>query len=262
MGAPRTYNTEAIVLKHSDLGEADRILTLFTPNLGKVRAVARGVRRPKSKLGGHVEPLTRCSFMLSRGRSLDVVSQAQAVESFAALRSDLWLTAHALYLVDLVDAFASEQAESFPVYGLLLDCLRRLSHVRDVELLFRYFEIQLIGHMGFRPQLQACLNCRVKVEPVENYFSSSGGGVLCPDCVHTEPVVQSVSVDAMKVLRLLQRGDLATGERLRLSPELAQELERLVQGYTRYLLERELKSVWFLDRLKKDRAESESRMRS
>ncbi|MBT4512217.1 MAG: DNA repair protein RecO [Chloroflexi bacterium] len=255
MPTPKTYKTEAIVLKHIDLGEADRIITLYTPNLGKIRAVAKGVRRAKSRLGGHVEPLTNCSLMLSRGRNLEIVSQGQIIESFLSIRNDLQRTAQALYLIELTDAFTSERVENYPVYRLLIDSLHLLSRVPNVELLFRFFELQLLEHMGYRPQLYECLNCKVPLAPVENYFSASGGGVLCPNCAHTEPLVHPLSVDALKVMRLMQRGDYSVASRLRLNSGLSLELERAIKGYVRYLLERDVKSARFLDRLKKDAAE-------
>ncbi|MCL0048757.1 DNA repair protein RecO [Dehalococcoidia bacterium] len=260
MTPPKIYTTEAIVLKHANLGEADRMLTLYTPNMGKLKAVVRGARRTRSKLGGHVEPVTHCSLVLARGRNLDTVTQSQTIESFLSIRNDLWLTARALYLIELADAFTPEHAENYPVYKLLLDVLHGLGKVRREEaaswmqhlMLLRYFELQLLGHVGYQPQLRDCINCRSLIEPVENFFSPSGGGILCPKCAHTEPVVQPISVNALKVMRLLQRGDYATASRLRLVPELSRELERIIQGYVRYLLEREIKATGFLDRLRRE----------
>lgn len=253
MPLPRTYNTEAIILKHSDLGEADRIITLYTPNRGKIRSVAHGVRKTKSRLGGHVEPITLSSMMLSRGRSLETINQSQVIESFLPIHNDLKLMAQALYLIEMTDAFTSEHIENYPVYKLLLDSLHHLSKTRRVELLFRYFEIQLLGYIGYRPELGECLNCRIPVEPVDNFFSPSDGGIICPNCAHTGPMSQAISVNALKVLRLLQRGEYATAIQLRITKDLSRELEETLQGYIRYLLERELKSTGFLELLKKDK---------
>lgn len=261
MTAPKIYATEAIVLKHANFGEADRILTLYTPNMGKLRALVRGARRSRSKLGGHVEPLTHSSLVLARGRNLDTVTQSQTIESFLSIRNDLWLTARALYLVELADLFTPEHVENYPVYKLLLDALHELAKVRRREeaassmqdfMLIRFFEAQLLGHVGYQPQLRDCLNCRSPIQPAKNFFSHSGGGILCPNCAHTEPVVQPISVNALKVMRLLQRGDYATASRLSLVPELSRELERIIQGYVRYLLEREIKATGFLDRLRRE----------
>jgi DNA repair protein RecO (recombination protein O) len=258
---PKIYTTEAIVLKHTNFGEADKIITLYTPNMGKLKALVRGARRSRSKLGGHVEPLIHSSLVLARGRNLDTVTQSQTIESFLSIRNDLWLTARALYLVELADLFTPEHAKNYPVYKLLLNALHELGKVRQSKesassmqhfMLLRFFEAQLLGHVGYQPQLRDCLNCRSLIQPVENFFSHSGGGILCPSCAHTEPVVQPISVNVLKVMRLLQRGDYATASRLRLAPELSQELERIIQGYVRYLLEREIKATGFLDRLRRE----------
>ena len=254
MTAPRVYKTEAIVLKRINLGEADKILTLYTPNLGKIRAVAKGVRRPKSKLGGHVETLTQSSMMLAKGRNLDIVTQSQNIESFLPLRNDLWLTSCALYIAELVDQFTEERIENYPAYKLLLNTLGWLADTNNAQLLLRYFELHLLSHLGYRPQLQLCLNCKSPIKPTANFFSPSGGGILCPNCSKTELVTRPLSLNALKVMRFLQRSDYEEASRVRLDPELSQEVEKLMREYIRYLLEHELKSVEFLDRLRGTKA--------
>src|SRR4030042_4683973 len=102
MATPRVYKTEAIVLKHINLKEADRILPLYTPNQGKWSAVAKGVRRPRSRMGGHLELLTHCTLMLTRGRSMDTINQCATIDSFLPLREDLWRSSLALYAAELV----------------------------------------------------------------------------------------------------------------------------------------------------------------
>jgi DNA repair protein RecO (recombination protein O) len=252
MTTPKVYKTEAIVLRHAEFGEADRILTLYTLYSGKLRAIAKGVRKPTSKIGGHVESLTHCSLMLSRGQNLDIITQSQTINSFLPIRRDLWRTSCALYLAELVDAFAAENVENQPIFRLLLDAFHRLGEVRHTELILRYFELHLLSYLGYCPELQECLNCKSPLEPVVNLFSASGGGVLCPACADTEPVTSPISVNVLKVLRFFQNSDLATACHLKLSPELSRELEGLLRQYIRYLLERELKSTEFLNRLKED----------
>lgn len=252
MTVPRVYKTEAIVLKQHKLGEADKILTLYTPRLGKIRAVAKGVRRPKSKLGGHVELLTRSSMMLARGRNLDIVTQSQTIDSFLPLRTDLWRTSCALYLTELTDQFTAEHAENYSVYRLLLNTLRWLGEARDEELLLRYFELHLLDYSGYRPQLQQCLSCKSPLKPVTNFFSVSGGGVLCPDCGNSELIVQTISINALKAMRFLQNNRYPVARRLRVSSSLSQEFERLMRDYIRYRLEREVKSTAFLDLLRQE----------
>ena len=148
MARPRVYKTEAIVLKRTDLGEADSIITLYTPNLGKIRAVAKGVRRPKSKLGGHLDLLTQSALLLAQGRNLDIITQSQTIESFLPLKSDLRHISCALYLAELVDQFTAEQVENHPIYELLHTNLLWLCRTRNCELVLRHFELQLLRHLG------------------------------------------------------------------------------------------------------------------
>ena len=250
MTAPKVYKTEAIVLKRMNLGEADRILTLYSPNLGKFRAVAKGVRRPKSKMGGHLELLCHSALMLARGQNLDIITQSQTIDSFLPLRGDLWRASVALYAAELVDQFTAEHVENRPLYKLLVNTLQRICDAQDVELTLRYFELKLLTHLGYKPQLHQCLGCGNSLEPITNFFSSSGGGVLCPQCREKEPLARSISVNALKVMRLLEKSEYATASRVRLSAELSRELEQLMRHYIRYLLEREVRSVGFLDRLR------------
>jgi len=126
MRSPHSYSTEAIVLKRSDLGEADRILTLFTPGKGKIHAVAKGTRRPISKLAGHVDLLCRSQLQLALGRNLDIVTQAEGRENFLHLRADLWHMTCGFYLAELVDRFVEDHTQHYDIYVLLLETLRYL----------------------------------------------------------------------------------------------------------------------------------------
>jgi DNA repair protein RecO (recombination protein O) len=168
------------------------------------------------------------------------------------LRDDLWLTSCALYVAELVDRFTAEGEESYRLFKLLIDTLYHLCQTDSDELALRYFEIHFLEYLGYRPQLQRCLRCDTPLEPVTNFFSTSGGGVLCNNCRNQELIVSSLSLDALKVLRFLQDNDYATVKRLRLKPDLSRELEQLMRRYIRYLLEREVGSVEWLDRLRKE----------
>ena len=248
MSRPRTYKTECVVIKQTPIGEADRILTLYTPDMGKVRAVAKGVRRTKSKLGGHLELLNNVSVSLSQGRNLDVLTEAEAVQSFKGFREDLRRLSMALYVAELIGGFSVEQSANYGLYQLLLDTLGWLERTRQPDLLLRYFEMQLLDHSGYRPELHRCVECRSKLEPGQHLFDCEGGGFLCPTCrVNSRQALIPASLNAMKVLRLLQRErEYARVDGLRVSPGLLHEIERLLRAYVRFLVERELKSAEFM----------------
>jgi len=252
MPPPRVYKTEAIVLRQRKLGEADKIITLYTPNYGKLEAVAKGVRRPKSRLAGHLEVLTYTSAMLAQGRNLDVVTQAQAVEVFASLREDLHRLSRALYTAELVDRFSPEGAESYHIFQLLLATLRRLAEGAGADVVVRYFEMQLLHLAGFQPQLHRCLGCQRPLAPVANCFSPAAGGVLCASCGSGAVSSRPLSVSALKVLRLLQSGGFGDVLRVRLGTVLAHEIEFHLRAYLIHVLERDVRSAAFIDRLRRE----------
>ncbi|HUZ00888.1 MAG TPA: DNA repair protein RecO [Thermomicrobiaceae bacterium] len=242
----RLYRDEAVVLRRRDLGEADRILTLFTRRHGKVRVVAKGVRKTKSRLAGHLEPYTRTQLMLARGRNLDVVAQAQLIDPYAGLRLDEVRIAHAGYLGDLVDALTVEGQEHEAAFDVLVSALDMLSRGVDPFVVARHFEVCELGLLGFRPELGRCLACGRALEPVENGFSATDGGVLCVECARSDPHSIPLSVNALKYLRVLDRNALPTALSLRLSDPLRQEIEAVLRAYVRHVLERDLGSLHVL----------------
>jgi len=255
----RLYRVEAIVLKRSDFGEADRLLTLFTPDLGKIRAIAKGARKPSSRKSGHVELFTHSALLLAKGRHLDVVTQADTLDAFLPLRENLERLGFAYYLAELIDRFVEEGAENQPLFELLRHALQWLGDgATDPALLARFFELHLLQHVGYRPQLFTCIQCGKPLEPVDNYFSADAGGVIDPNCVATrreqiyEHVrdVQPISLNALKVLRYLQTREWESVCALQLSADTHMEVEALMQRYIAHHLERNLKSVEFLKMLK------------
>ncbi len=251
---PRTYKTPAIVLRQRELGDADKILTLFSANLGKIDAVAKGVRKTKSRLAGHVEPLTHATFMLARGKSLDIVTQVETSDSFQELRDDLERLSRALYVCELFDKFTEPHAENFGLYRLLLATLHRLVAGDDIDTPVRYCEMALLSEMGYTPELDACVTCRSKLEPATNYWSAGAGGVVCPNCSRDEPTVRPISANAVKLLRLLLHGHFSDVARVKVGADLAIELERALGEYVRWVLERDVRSAAFIDTVRRRRA--------
>ncbi len=250
MTSPRDYQTEAIIIKKTKLGEADSILTLYTPQLGKIQGFARSLRKPKSKLAGHLELLTHSQVSLVRGRNLDTITGSQTITSFLPLKSNLELASRGLYVIEMVDKFTAGHIENYPLFSLLLETLEHLCAENDGELVLRFFELHLLNEVGYRPQLQHCVDCRKGLKPEDNAFSPLKGGVLCPDCNPGQSPSHPISTNALKVMRLIQSGDYGTASRLVIKPELSRELEAVMRNYIRYLLEREVKSTAWLDTLK------------
>jgi DNA repair protein RecO (recombination protein O) len=253
MPDPREYQTEAIVIKKTKLGEADSILTFITPRLGKIQGFAKSLRKPRSKMAGHLELLTHSQVSFARGRNIDTITGAQTINAFLPLKNDLWLTSCGLYIAELVHQFTAEHQENEGLFRLILEALDRLVTENNKELVLRFFELHLLESAGYRPQLRECVACHRPLEPVTNYFSPAAGGLLCPVCAPGQPFSYPLSVNAQKVLRLLQSDDYFGVSNVKIDSALARELEEVIGGYLKYLLEREVKSAAWLDTLREQR---------
>ncbi|HEX5368065.1 MAG TPA: DNA repair protein RecO [Dehalococcoidia bacterium] len=250
MPRPRVYKTQAIVLRQRKLGEADKIVTLYTSHQGKVDAVAKGVRRTKSRLAGHLEPLTLGSYLLAEGRELDIVTQAETVEAFPGLRADLDRVSRGLYCAELVDRLTPDRSEGNPTFRLLEQTLRYLNDAEQFDLAVRRFELKLLDELGYRPSLAECAVCHQRLEPRDNYWSADAGGAVCLRCDDSSLRLAPLSLNALKLLRLLERSPFEDAARVRVSAGLGSELERCLGDYVRYVLEREVRSARFVETLR------------
>jgi DNA repair protein RecO (recombination protein O) len=248
----RSFSVEAVVLRHSDWGEADRLLGLYSLELGKVRALAKGVRKLRSRKAGHLEPFTQARLLLARGRDFPLVTQAETINAYLPLREDLGGATYASYVVELLDRFTYEEGENRALYDLLVNTLTRLCEFPDRDLTLRYYELRLLDLVGFRPQLFQCVHCLKEIQPVDQYFSARLGGALCPDCGAQIEGAQPISMQALKYLRHFQRSSFAEACRARIPPRLHREIESLMQHYLSYQLERGLNTPAFLRRLRKE----------
>lgn len=252
MPRERTYRTEAIVLRRRDFGEADRLLTLYARDRGKIRVVAKGARKPQSRKTGHVELFMRTRFLIAEARNLDIITQAEMVEAYPALREDLVRTTYASYAVELLDRFTPEEDRNPHLYDLLAEALRWFAATGQPLLAARFYELHLLQLAGFRPQLFQCVGCGQPIAEQDQRFSAELGGLLCPGCEAADRRAQPISAAAVKVLRYLQSRSWETVHQLQLRRDLHTELEQVMYYYITYLLERDLKSAEFLRRLRRE----------
>ena len=247
----RVYRTDAIVLRRVDLGEADRVLTLFTPQHGKLRAVAKGARRPGSRKAGHLEPFTLVNLLLARGRELDIITQAEAVQTFPQVRADLLRLSLAAYVAELTDRFGIQESDSHGLFQLAAETLDRLDRDAVPEVALRYFQVRLLDLAGYRPELFRCVSCSNPAQPVDQYFSLSEGGLLCPSCGPQREDARPLSLSALKILRHTQRSSYEQAARPTLSPLVTQEVDGLLESYLSYLLERKLNVPAFVRQVRR-----------
>ena len=220
MPAPRRYTTDAIVLSRFDLGEADRVLTLITPGVGKLKAIAKGVRRPTSRLGGSLEPFAELNVALARGRTFDVVTQVSVGHAWLNLRDSLESAATAWYIAELADRSLEERHAAEPLYALL----RRAYELLDVGMapgrVARWYEMHLLDELGVRPEVDRCVECDRVLESEERFrWVPPLGGVLCDRCPGPPHDRTGLSLDALKLLKAYQRLDIEALAALRLGAD-------------------------------------------
>jgi DNA repair protein RecO (recombination protein O) len=239
----RLYRTEAIVLGRTDVGETNRILTVYTPHRGKLAVIAKGVRKPLSRLGPHLEYFTRCHLMLARGRDLDVVTGAETVNPHLGLRSDLDAYGHASYLAEMLNRLTQDRQENEAAYQLLSNSLSLLSDGVNPFAVTRHYELALLALLGYRPELYRCMACELEVLAEPNTLSGRLGGMICPRCRRADIGGRTLSVNAQKYLRTLDRHGLTAAVRLPLDADLRTELETAMADYVRHFTERDLASL-------------------
>ncbi len=253
------YKTEGIVLRARNLGEADKALTLYTREEGKVQVAAVGARRSRSPLAAATQPFTHGFMLCFRGRGLDRLSQFEIREPFAGIRGDLAKSAYATYFSELTDEFTRERDRNPDVFLALLAAQHMLQAGSDAEVVTRLFELRLLTLAGLRPELERCAGCGRAVAPggtgAEGRgagawnlggFSVAAGGVLCPDCAASDPTALAVPPGAVESARFLLAADLRRAAALKLSAPVARALEDMLSAYILHHLEKPLKSLSFL----------------
>jgi DNA repair protein RecO (recombination protein O) len=239
------YKEQGIVLRAIKLGEADKIVSILTQGSGKIRAVAKGVRRTNSKFGGRLEPLTHVSLLLYRGRNLDTITQAEIVTSFRTIRGNFELIAAGETMLEAVDKVAEEYERNVRLFLLLLSGLRALeARPRDAAAVAESLLLKLLSLSGFRPSLSACAVCGSPGP--HGWFSAGQGGVVCQGCAEND--AGRVHEQAVRWLDDLARVDLASAGDMTPAIDIRREARPILYGFAEYHLERRMRSFSLLAR--------------
>ncbi len=254
----RIYRTHALILRRRDHSDADRILTIFTPDRGKIDVIAKGVRKPTSKKAGHVELFCHANMLIAQARTWDIVTEVVTVESFRRIRDDLDAIGRAAHLCELLDAFCEGGDDLRPLWELALFGLRTLDESAaqpgqiDRPVLTQWFVLHLLSLTGFQPQFFRCIGCGQELTPVANFLSLNEGGVYCPNCAPQQQKVEVIEPDTLKVLRYLQSRPWVEAQRLHVRKPIMRQVEAILQRYLQLILERHLRSADFLRRVQSD----------
>ncbi len=244
----KTYKDEAIALRSHKLGEADKIITLLTREHGKKRAVAKGLRRTKSKFGGRLEPCTHLQLELYRGRNLDIITGAEIIDPHVPLRENHHKYICAQSMLEMMDKSLHDDQQVDNAFQALSASLSAMEgEVYSYELMLAAFELKLCALVGYRPHLDHCISCGTEMAGRPAVLRLSEGGIYCPAC--SGPASSSVSLDPemLEMVRRILRTSMADVGRIRIENLAARKLMRLSFSFSEYHLDRPIKSHRILE---------------
>ena len=248
-----SYVVESLVLNRTDLGEHDRVLTLYSRGLGKIAAIAKGARKGKSRLSGGSEIFTQAKLQLATGRSFDIITQCEIENNFTSLRTNLQFLARATYFCELLNRFTGDRdaSSSQELFELTVRALGWLQNSQVyVDAVVHAYEIQLLQTLGYSPVLDRCVVCGVALGKSGAGFSASLGGVVCPADRFRASDALPLSNEAALALVLLQTEGAESILALNPSKAAIREIAATLRSFIRYRADRSLKSADFLEQLR------------
>jgi DNA repair protein RecO (recombination protein O) len=266
----RVYKAEAVVLRRHNLGETDKSVILFTRNQGKLSAVAKGARRPTSRISGATELFSHCVVMLAVGRNLDVITQCEVREPFLGLRADLNRFAAASYLAELTDSMLEDRMPAPGLFDLLVESLRILDAGGSVLAAVCAFELHASRELGYEPSVSLCVRCRNAVLPSEEEsaetngehlsqqtssagtavgFSPSLGGVVCRSCLPRVRDAEKIDERTVMLARQMLNRSPAECQKIQADDEALRTLGRLMRRHIECRTERRVKAADFMEAL-------------
>lgn len=248
------YKTEAIVLRTRDLGETSKILTLFTDRYGKIAAVAKGARRPKSRFGASLDLFAHSSIVLymRERRDLHLISESSLLHTFYGLREDVQRLGLASAVVELVDRMVMREEKVPGLFPLLIGGLQALEKGEHLFLLLWALLLKIVSVLGFQPQLFTCNSCDDPVEGKLAGFSAAQGGVVCQDCGRKGVAFTSLTSETLKLLQQLLADDFEAIRGLKIGAGEGRRIAAIVTSFVGQCAEdhRPLTSLKFLEELK------------
>ena len=242
--------TQGIVLRYTNHGEADKILTLLTRSKGKVKAYAKGCRKPKSSLLSSCELFAFSEFVLYKGSSFYHITQAETREIFYNIRNDLLKLSHANYFVELADFVSVEEVASERLFLLLAKALYYLS-TGDVQLgiLSLGYQLRLMDISGFRPHINRCVSCGC-TEGDSFRFSIELGGLICGECRMEDKSAYKISAGSIEMFKIFLNTDISRLNTIKMDNTIFNEMDKIIRVFVQTHLDKRFKSLEFLDEIK------------
>ena len=244
--AERIRTVEAVVISHKEFGEADRLVTLLSREAGKIRGMAKGVRKIGSRKAAYLEPFMHSKVVLARGKTFWILTQADGIQQFSAINASLEKTGMAAYVMELAERFTVEEEPAPQLFRLIVETLDRINKTSDTFTPILYYELHILDHAGFRPDLTRCVGCGAEIAAQDQYFSTAQGGAVCPRCGGLYQNARKVSLDALRYLRHFQRSAYAALAEVSVPDPVRGEIAAIMNGYISAIIERRLNAPEFL----------------
>lgn len=242
------YKTEGIILKSTEFQEADKIVTIFSKNYGKIRAIAKGVRKTKSKFGSSMEIFTCAIFLISKGRNLDIISQTEIVDSFFQTSKELEKYAFAINCTEVINKLTEDREINIELYFLFKELLNYLKDAKDPKLLALSFKWKVLKAIGYQPSLYRCFKCDKKIEDEkEAFFRIADGGITCNKCARQDKNDYiRITGYFVRLLRKILTTSLSSISKASIPKIRIQELEYVTDIYLAYYSNNIFKTERFL----------------
>jgi DNA repair protein RecO (recombination protein O) len=240
-------NTEGIVLKQVKYNESDKILTIFSKKNGKIQAIAKGARRPRSPLLSSTQVFCHSNFVIYKGKNMYNISQGEVLNSFYSLREDLKKLAYATYIIELIDTAVIEEEPNDKLFGLTLKTLKLLSKMASgYKKLVLAFEIKYISFLGYKPHIERCVGCS-SIPKGRMKFSITDGGIICEKCIKKGVIGEDIDITTLDAMRFLLYNELDKLNSLQINDRVIEKIEYILLKYIKsHVDKKHFKSLDFL----------------
>lgn len=241
--------TIGIVIKHKNLGENDKIITILSDKLGKVDVVVHGAKSLRSKFMASTQPFCYGEYLLFKGKSLYTLNESNIIESFQIILTDLDKLVYSSYILELVDNLAEKDIKNISILALLLKTLYIITHDEvDIDLLKLVFEFKAMAISGYLPQVKVCLKCGCIT--MEGFFSIENGGIVCSSCGKTNKndfSIDNIHIQYFQLLRNIKLEDL---NKFKYNSEKIGYVKNIMQNYIMYHCDKKFKSLEIIKKIK------------
>jgi DNA repair protein RecO (recombination protein O) len=250
-----TFRAKGIIIKKNEVREADKIFTIVTDNLGKIRAYGRSTGKINSKLGGHLDLFTNSNLILARGKSMPTLVYANSIDNFKNIKSNLTKTGIAFYASELLDNFLMEDYKDTRIYRLLYYFfitlnVSNIENLVQIRILFWSFELKLLNLLGLLPEIGNCVKCGKSIVKDNNYFDFTSGGFICSDCGNDSKSYScQMSKEIINFMSKICKGDAQALFNLNIGNKEGLMIKEIIDKYIMYLMNKRIKSSEFLEKI-------------